>query len=288
MMVGKLRAVAWFTAVEVLGHPALLLLTLASAAGTLLLPFFQFQRFSEDGRLARDCGLSTALLFGALIAIGGAARLRRALTDGTAAIALSKPLPRGLWLCGHALGTGAALAVYLLAQAAAVLLAEAYSPRYHAGGTYADVPGLLSALGAAAAALALAAAANRFRDARFALSAMVLLPAALWALVPFAPHPHWGTLSAVPAVAMLLAQTVALATALAVWCPAGLTAGLTAVALAGCLVFLGGVAYLPLGPLAGGGAVPWGTLAWLAPQTLCATAFFLWCGTGLLNARATV
>ena len=287
-MAGKLRAIAWFTAVETLGHPAMLLLTLASVAGTLTLPFFQFQRFSEDGRLARDCGLSTALLFGALIAIGGAARLRRALTDGTAAIALSKPLPRGLWLCGNALGTGAALAVYLLTQGAAVLLAEAYSPRYHAGGAYADVPGLLTALGAAAAALALAAAANRFRDARFALSATAFLPAALWALVPFAPNPHWGTLSALPAVAMLLAQVVALAAALAVRCAAGPTAGLSAAALAACLVFFGGVAYLPLGPLAGGGAVPWGTLAWLMPQTLCATSLFLWCGASLLNARATL
>ena len=265
-MSGKLRAIAWFTAVETLGHPAMLLLTLASVAGTLILPFFQFQRFSEDGRLARDCGLSTALLFGALIAIGGAARLRRTLTDGTAAIALSKPLPRGLWLCGNALGTGAALAVYLLTQGAAVLLAEAYSPRYHAGGAYADVPGLLTALGAAAAALALAAAANRFRDARFALSATAFLPA----------------------VAMLLAQVVALAAALAVRCAAGPTAGLSAAALAACLVFLGGVAYLPLGPLAGGGAVPLGTLAWLMPQTLCATGLFLWCGASLLNARATL
>ena len=156
-MLRKLWAIAWFSAVEVLGHPATLLLTLASAVGTLLLPLFQFQRFSEDGRLARDCGLSTALLFGTLLAIGGAGRLHRALRDGTSAIALVKPLSRGLWFCGNALGTALALGVYLLTQGAATLLAEAYSPRYHAGGSYADVWAIFMAVGVAVGALVLAA-----------------------------------------------------------------------------------------------------------------------------------
>ena len=47
-------------------------------------------------------------------------------------------------------------------------------------------------------------------------------------------------------------------------------------------------AYLPLDPLAGGGAVPVRTLLLLAPQACLATAFFLWCGVGLLNARETL
>lgn len=287
-MLRKLRAVAWFSAVELLGHPATLLLTLASAVGTLILPFFQFQRFSEDGRLARDCGLSTALLFGTLLALGGAGRLHRALRDGTCAIALAKPLSRGLWFCGNALGTALALGVYLLTQGAATILAEAYSPRYHAGGEYADVAALFGAVGAALGALALAALNDRFRGGRFALSANLLLPAALWALVPFAPGAHWGALTALAAVAMLLAQAAAFALALAVRCPPGLTAGVTLAAVAATLAYLGGAAYLPLDPLAGGGAVPVRTLLLLAPQACLATAFFLWCGVGLLNARETL
>lgn len=286
-MFGKLRAIAWFTALETLGHPAMLLLSLASAAGTLVLPMLQFQRFSEDGRLARDCGLASALLFGALVAIGGAARLHRALNDGTSAVALVKPLSRGLWLCGHAVGTALALGVFLATQGAAVLLAEAWSPRYHATGEYANVPGLLTALGALAAALVVAALHNRFRGGRFPLAGSLLMPLALWALAPFV-RPHWGDLSALLAVALLLAQVVAFATALAVRLPPGPTAALTLLGLAAAMVFLGCSAYLPLDALSGGGAVAPRTLALLAPQAVCASAFFLWCGAGLLETRACV
>ena len=287
-MLRKLWAIAWFSAVEVLGHPATLLLTLASAVGTLLLPLFQFQRFSEDGRLARDCGLSTALLFGTLLTIGGAGRLHRALRDGTSAIALVKPLSRGLWFCGNALGTTLALGVYLLTQGAATLLAEAYSPRYHAGAAYADVGAIFLAVGIAVGALVLAALNNRVRNGRFALSGSLLLPVALWALVPFASTVHWGDLTALVAVAMLLAQTAALALALGVRCPPGLTAGVTLAALAVTLAYLGGAAYLPLEPLAGGGAVPARTLLLLAPQACFVTAFLLWCGMGLLDTKETL
>lgn len=287
-MLRKLWAIAWFSAVEVLGHPATLLLTLASAIGTLLLPLFQFQRFSEDGRLARDCGLSTALLFGTLLAIGGAGRLHRALRDGTSAIALVKPLSRGLWFCGNALGTALALGVYLLTQGAATLLAEAYSPRYHAGAAYADVGAIFLAVGVAVGALVLAALNNRVRNGRFALSGSLLLPVALWVLVPFAPAVHWGDLTALVAVAMLLAQATALALALGVRCPPGLTAGVTLAALAVTLTYLGGAAYLPFEPLAGGGTVPARTLLLLVPQACFVTAFLLWCGMGLLDTKETL
>ncbi len=287
-MTRKLWAVAWFTALEALGRPATLLLTLAAAAGTLALPLFQFQRFSEDGRLARDCGLATALLFGALLAVGGAGRLRGALTDGTSAIALSKPLPRGLWLCGHALGSALALGVFLLTQGAAAILAEAYSPRYHAGARYADVRAILLALGVLAAALLLAALNNRFRDARFPLSATLLMPLGLWALALALPAPHWGSLTALAAAAMLLAQLLALAVALAVVCAPGLVAGLALTALAAAMVWLGASAYLPLDALSRGGAVPAADLLLLAPQALFATGFFLWCGVRLLAAKECV
>ncbi len=284
-MFGKLRAIAWITALEALGHPATLLLTLASAAGTLALPLFQFQRFTEDGRLARDCGLATAMLFGLLLAAGGACRRSRALDDGRSAVALTKPVPRGRWLCGHALGTGAALAVYLLTQGAAVLAAEAVSPSYHTTGNYADVRGILVSLGLLAAALALAALNHRFRGGRFVLSAALLMPLLLWGWVPFLPGPHWGDLTALAAIALGLAQAAALAAALSVRCPPGGTVGLTLAAAALATVFLNGSAYLPLDALASGGRVPWATLALLVPQSVCAVAFFLWCGAEALRRR---
>ncbi len=287
-MFAKLRAIAWFTALETLGHPATLLLTLAAVAGTLALPLFQFQRFSEDGRLARDCGLAMALLFGAFLAIGGASRLRRALTDGTSAIALVKPLSRGLWLCGHALGGALALTVFLLAQGAAAMVAEAFSPRYHTTGRYADVGGILMALGVVAGVLVVAALNNRFRSARFPLSSMVLLPVGLWGVVMFLPAPHWGDLTALAAVAMLLAQVLTFAVALAVCCSPGVLAGVTLAGLGGAMIFLGVSAYLPLDALSGGGAVPMAQLLLLLPQACLASAFFLWCGVRLLAAKECV
>lgn len=284
-MIRKLWAIAWITALESLGHPAALLLTLASAVGTLALPLFQFQRFTEDGRLARDCGLATAMLFGLLLAAGGACRLTQALNDGTSAIALTKPVSRGLWLCGHALGTGVALTVYLLTQGAVVLLAEAHSPTYHTSGAYADVRGILLSLGLLMAALAVAALNHRVRGGRFVLSAALLMPLALWGRVSFLAGTHWGDLTALAAIALGLVQAVALAAALAVRCPPGMTVGLTLAVAALAMVFLNGSAYLPLDALADGGQVQWGTLGALAPQSVCAVAFFLWCGAEALRMR---
>ncbi len=296
-MFGKIRTIAWFTAVELLGHPATLLLTLAAAAGTLVLPMLQFQRFSEDGRLARDCGIATALLLGLCIAIGGAGRLYRALNDGTSAIALVKPLRRGLWFVGQALGTLLAVVICLTTQSAALLIAEAYSPQYHSiFQSYANVHGLLIAIAVLLGAFVAAALLNRFRAARFPLTAGLCMPLFLWgfvpvvALLPWAEFPptvlHWGSLSALVPILLLLAQLIALASALAVKLPPGATATLTLLALLGGLRFLYASAYLPLDALSQGGAVSVGTMLYLLPQTLTFSALALWCGTQLLHRRA--
>ncbi len=293
-MFGKLRAIAWFTAVEVLGHTATLLLTLASAGWTLVLPMLQFQRFSEDGRLARDCGLATALLLGFCIAIGGAGRLHRILRDGTSAIAFVKPLSSGLWLVGQALGTLLALMVCLLSQGAAVLIAEAYSPQYHSlYQSYANINGLLIALATLAGALVVAAAFNRFRGARFPLAAGICLPIGLWGLLPFVAmltwegFPsvvlHWGDLSGVGILLLLLVQLVALSTAFAIKFSPGMTAALTLLLLLLGLRFAYASAYFPLDALSNGGCISLITFLYLLPQTLCLSAFALLCGTRLLR-----
>ena len=270
---------------EALGHPVTLLLTLASVVVTLALPMLQFQQFTEDGRLARDCGLSTAMLIGLVLAAGGACRLTRALQDGTAALALTKPFSRSLWLCGHAAGTALSLALYLFAQGGAVLVAEWCSPRYHAGERFANARVLGVAFALTAGALALAALNHRFRRGRFLLTASLLLPLGLWGMCCVLPGIHWGSLSALAAIGLWLAQATACAAALAVFCPPGVTVGLTLAFSAVAMAFFGGSAYLPLDRLADGGAVPWRVLAALTPQSVCATVCFLWCGAQALRIR---
>lgn len=298
-------ALARFSALETLGHPATLLLTLAAAAGTLILPMLQFQRFSEDGRLPRDCGLATALLFGLFLAIGGAGHLHRTLADGTAALAFTKPLSRGLWFFGRLCGTWLALALFLLTQAAAILTAEFAAPQYHSTGRFADVRTLLIALGALATALLLAALNNRFRNARFALWAVLLMPPLLWGvcvgaglcsphrlplpnpLYPPPPGMHWQTLSALPALAALLLQAAAWAAALGTRLSPGPVAALTLFAVGADMALLGGAAFLPLDFLstAAGGKVPGRILALLLPQTLTLSVAAIWCGQALLSRR---
>ena len=270
---------------EALGRPAGFLLSLTAAAGTLVLPMLQFQRFSEDGRLARDCGLATALLFGLLTVIGGACDTRRSLEDGTAAIALTKPVSRGLWLVGRTLGTALAAAWFLLIQGGAAMAAEALSPQYHTTGRFADIRGILLSLAAVAGSLVAAALIHRFRGGRFVRSAHLLLAVPVWGAALLMPHPHWGILTALPALWMMLLQFGLLAAALAVRCTAGLTAGLTLGAWLLTVLFLNGTAFIPFDALAGGGAVSPITLLWLLPQTLAASLFFGWTGTQLLLSR---
>lgn len=284
-MFAPLSALMRVSATEALGHPAAMLFTFAAAGGTLLSPLFQFQRFSEDGRLARDCGLATALLLGLILAVGCAGHLRRTLTDGTSAIAFAKALPRGVWLCGRTLGAWLCLSVGLLTQGAAVLLAEAHAPKYHAGASFADVRGVLLDLAFLLLALLVAAANSRFRSARFALTASLAMPLLLWARVLALSGIHWGTLSALVAIAFLLLQLSAFALLLSLFVSTGFVAGITLALLMILFLFFNGSAFLPLDALSGGGYVPAQTLLLLLPQTLLLTLFLLWLGTFCLNHR---
>ena len=281
----KLWTLLWFSAIGTLGHPASFLLLLSAVAGTLVLPLFQFQRFSEDGRLARDCGLATALMLGFILAIGAAGRLRNTLQNGTCTLALTKPLSREIWFFGNLCGAWAAVAFGLCTQGAAVLLAEAWSPQYHTTGAYAHVSGILQGLGGLILVLVAAALNNRFRNGRFALTATLLLPVSLWGFVIVQPAIHWGVLSALLAIGLNLLQLTTFAYVAVVWLPIGVTAGITACWLIISLLFLGGAAFLPLDFLARGGSVPLYTLLGLLPQTFCVTLLLLWFGRISLNWR---
>jgi hypothetical protein len=284
----QLSAIARFSVVELLGTPAVLLMMLTASMGSLVLPLFQFQRFSEDGRLARDCGLATAFLFGLFLVAGSAGRLRRALTDGTAAIALVKPLSRGVWLGGQLLGSAAMLVWFLLGMSAAVLTAEAYAPQYHTTGEYADIVGVLRSLLFPIGALLLGAANNRFRRGRFTLTASLCLTPLLWMGALLAPKWHIGILSFPPIILLFLTQILTLAGAAAMRFPIGIITSLTLGSAFLFLIMPGGAAWLPLDTLAYGGAVPFRTLCLLLPQALTTTACFLWLGMTLLYRKESV
>jgi hypothetical protein len=284
----QLLAIARFSFMELLGTPAVLLMMLTASLGTLVLPLLQFQRFSEDGRLARDCGLATAFLFGLFLIAGSAGRLRRVLTDGTAAIAFVKPLSRGVWFVGQILGAAGMLVWFLLAMSAAVLTAESFSPQYHTTGAYANVSGILKSLLFPIGALLLGALNNRLRQGRFALTAALALPPLLWSTLLLTDHLHWGILTFPPIIFCFLAQLLTLASAAAMVLPIGMT---TCVAIGGAFIALllpGGAAWLPLDLLAYGGAVPFKTLLLVFPQAVAATGFFLWIGVRLLCKKESV
>lgn len=134
-------------------------------------------------------------------------------------------------------------------------------------------------------ALLVAAANNRFRSARFALTASLAMPILLWCRVLTLSGIHWGTLSALLAIAFLLLQLSSLALLLALFVPTGFIAGITLGVLGLLFLFLNGSAFLPLDALAGGGHVSWQTLQLLLPQTLFLTLFLLWLGAFCLNHR---
>ncbi len=282
----QLCAVAMVGAIEALAHPVTVLLFLVSAGSTLILPLFQFQRFTEDGRLARDCGLATAFLFGLFLVAGSAGRLYKSLHDGTAAATLTKPLSRGLWWWGNAVGLAVALGIYLLMQGGVTLLAEASSPQYHAQGTYGEiVPKVFALLLIPVGALILGAGLNRFRGARFAFATNFLMVVLTGVGVCCFEGVHWGTLTALVAIGMALLQGLTFALMCAVVLPPGITLGGTLAAMAVHLLFLNGAAYLPLDAVAKGGALSLETLCYLTPQTLVACCLFGWVGTKLLEQR---
>lgn len=183
---GTVRA----TFFEVVQEPAVLLLTLAAVALATLAPVFQFHQMGEAGRLAREGGLACLLMFGLPLAIVGAgAVVGRELENGTAAVALVKPLPRGVFLTGKCAGIAMAVAVFWWSVTVATLLAERASSRVVDTGTevaeWKDVRLSLCVLAFMALVLAVAAAMNYYRRVRFGVAAFCGLPLGLMAVAAF-------------------------------------------------------------------------------------------------------
>ncbi len=229
----QLHAIARTTLLEAVQQPAVLLLLLAGTLATGLIPVFQFHRFGEAGRLARDGGLAYTLLLGLILAasVAGSA-ISRECASGTAAALLSKPVARGPFVLAKFGGVLAVVTLFWLAMSAATLLAERVADLTTPGGFEgADPSARLTGqmlLLAPPAALALAGWRNfryrrRFGVAAFhgiwigLLAACAICEGRAW-LAPAAPyHPalNWRVLPAALLVLAALAVFAALATALA-------------------------------------------------------------------------
>lgn len=168
-------AITRTTFLESIQRPIAFLLYLFSVALTLLVPVFQFHQFSEEGRLARDSGLSCMLLIGmALVVQTAGSAVAGELTGGTAASALGKPVGRSLFVVSKWLGCVALIAVFCVGQLAALMVAERASAHFllqdDFSGYATDPTSLTLALGGLALALLIAALRHYFWRRRFGVS----------------------------------------------------------------------------------------------------------------------
>ena len=119
------------TALEAIQEPVAFLIMLTAVLTTVLAPLFHFNRFGEDGRLARDGGLSSMLLFGLILAAGTAGRaVAGEIESGTAAAIIGKPVSRTTFVLAKALGVFQVVLVFWCGQLAAILISERVSSHF--------------------------------------------------------------------------------------------------------------------------------------------------------------
>ena len=169
-------AIAGTTLIESVQQPVAFLILVAAVLVTLLVPVFQFHRFSEDGRLARDSGISCMLVFGLVMAAGTAGRsVADEIERGTAAAVIGKPVSRTTFVLAKFLGVLGVVAVFWCGVLAATLLAERGSAHFLVlddfTGYATDPLTLALSLGAVALALVAAAVRHYVKRQRFGVSA---------------------------------------------------------------------------------------------------------------------
>ena len=171
-------AIARTTVTEAIQQPVAFLIQLTAVLTTLLVPVFQFHRFSEDGRLARDSGLSCMLVFGLILAAGTAGRsVAEEIARGTAATAIGKPVSRVTFVFSKWLGVFGVVAVFWCGMLAATLAAERSSAHFVVQDQFAgyatDPLTLTLGLAGAVGALGVAAAGHYFWRRRFGVAAFL-------------------------------------------------------------------------------------------------------------------
>lgn len=229
----QLCALAYATLLEGMQQPAALLLLLVCVVLTGLTPVFQFHSLGEEGRLARDSGLAYMLVFGLILAVTAASgSLSSEIVRGTAAAALSKPVPRALFLVAKYCGVLALVGILWFASLAATLLAERASEHMvltgDETGSQSDRLTILLAVLGPLVALAVAAFVNFRRYARFGVAAFLGIPLALFVallacgcynrfghLTWYHPDLNGRILAAAVLILLALAMLAALASALA-------------------------------------------------------------------------
>lgn len=175
------RAIAKTTALEVLSEPLVLLTNLCALTLAVLSPAFHYHQFGEPTRMARDAGISAAIVCGTVIAVYGAIKtFRRDIESGTAAVCLSHGVSRGGYFRAKLAGLLLACAFcWLTVAATSVVMVNgaAIGGRVAAGtGDIAKIwgPSLAVALCPIVLPFVLGAVLNRFFAFRFVLSANVL------------------------------------------------------------------------------------------------------------------
>jgi hypothetical protein len=127
----QVAAISGTTLVEAIQQPIAFLILLAAVLTTLLVPVFQFHRFSEDGRLARDSGLSCMLVFGLVLAAGTAGRaVAEEIARGTASAAIGKPVARVTFVVAKWLGVFGVVGVFWCGVLSATVLSERCSAHF--------------------------------------------------------------------------------------------------------------------------------------------------------------
>jgi len=290
--VRRFRAIAFATALEVVGEPLCLLITLSALALAALAPAIHYHQFGEPSRMARDAGFSALLLGGLFFAAFGAHKtFRREVESGTMETALAHSVSRTLFFLAKFSGCALGYAVFALTVAAVSLTVVNGA---EIGGRVAAVkcdvaklwgPSLAVALAAPLGSVAVAAALNRFARFRFTLTAGLL--SLLIALAGLAYRFDFAlALRVVPAAVLFALPPLVLlaaSAAFAVRFRSNVAASLTAIAAAAIVPMLGN--YCLSDTLAKGGAVP-ASYFWLAlAAAMPATAAFLALGVNFINGK---
>lgn len=186
----QVLAIAGTTVVEAIQQPVAFLILLSAVLTTLLVPVFQFHRFGEDGRLARDSGLSCMLVFGLVLAAGTAGRsVAEEVERGTAAAVIGKPVSRLTFVLSKWLGVFLVVVIFWTGVLASTLAAERSSAHFlvlESFAGYATDPVTLTlCLAGVAASLAVAAVRHFFWRRRFGVAAFLGLTLTQVAVVAF-------------------------------------------------------------------------------------------------------
>ena len=290
----RLRSIAYATALEILSEPLSLLVLLAALVLTVLAPAFHYHQFGEATRMARDAGLSSVFICGAVIAVFGTIRsFRREIESGTMAMALAHPVSRTDFFLAKAIG---AFAAYLAFVSIVFLVSLVIVDGAEIGGEIArrsgDVarlygPNLAQGVGVIVLPLAIAAALNRFARMRFVLSSFMLAFALSLACAALSAvrDAAWG-LRLLPVAILLVLFSSALLAASAAFA-VRLKANAAASA-AGAVVLLALPAvgnYYMSDALSNGGSVSWGYVGLAALAILPAVLLFLLLGSHFINGR---